>query len=40
MQVSEQQVKDYQLLVENLRRRLVDKDDVIKALQSAMTKKE
>lgn len=40
IQVSEQQIRDYQQLVENLRRRLADKDDVIKALQSAMTKKE
>lgn len=36
MQTSESQINDYQVLIENLRRRLADKDDVIKALQSAM----
>ena len=36
MGVYESQIKDYQTLVENLRRRLNDKDDVIKALQSAI----
>lgn len=36
MLTSENQINDYQVLIENLRRRLVDKDDVIKALQSAI----
>ena len=40
IQNSEHQINDYQVLVENLRRRLADKDDIIKALQSSMLNKE